>query len=359
MRIEEIGWRHLRIPLKTAFAHARRERAVSEAIVVWVETDLGITGWGEIQPRAYVTGETIERVLQETCPAMRGRWLGASFETNEEAVSFARADLDAVGRNLATFCGFELALLDAAGQCFEISCGDQLGPARATPLPAGVVIGFEVETEALEKHATLLRFKKRTHVKVKVGRDDDLERLVIVQRVLGELRLRLDANMAWSAEEAIAKLAAFQREGVRIASIEQPVPAGDLAGMARVRAESGVPVMADESLCTIEDAERLIDAGAADIFNIRLGKNGGFVGSLRLVSQAKSHGLGLHLGTMVGETGILSAASELFGERIDAFECLEGKGQNEWLLASDVLVEGERRRHGLGIAVSRSSVLAL
>jgi L-alanine-DL-glutamate epimerase-like enolase superfamily enzyme len=356
VRIESIGWRHVQIPLKTAFAHARRERAVSDAIIVWIDTDLGITGWGEIQPREYVTGETIESVLSHACPAVRSKWVGRSFETNDDAVAFLSAELSQAGRGLAAFGGFELALLDATGQCYEFAVGDLIGPLRSTPLPPGVVIGFEVETDALKKHCTLLRFKKREHVKVKVGRDDDLERLSIVRDALGDLPLRIDANMAWTAEEAIARLTDFRRAGIAMASVEQPVAAQDIAGLARVRSESGVPVMADESLCSYQDAERLIAAGAIDVLNIRLGKNGGFIASRRLVELARTHRLGLHLGTMVGETGILSAASEIFGERVAEFACLEGKGQNEWLLAGDVLADADRRRHGLGIAVSRSAV---
>ena len=126
-----------------------------------------------------------------------------------------------------------------------------------------------------------------------------------------------------------------------------------------VYTEQGVPVMADESLCTYQDAERLIAADAVDVFNLRLGKNGGFLASRRLVELARSHRLGLHLGTMVGETGILSAAGEIFGSRIAEFACLDGRGQNEWLLARDVVVDGAARKHGLGIAVSRSAVLSL
>ena len=217
MRIVDIGWRRVQIPLKTAFAHARRERAVSDAVIVWIETDLGITGWGEIQPREYVTGETIEGVLSRTCPAIGEAWKGRSFETNEEAVGFLEAELAKAGRDLAAFCGFELALLDAAGQCFEFPVGDLIGPMRATPLPPGVVVGFEVETAALKKHCTLLRFKKREHVKVKVGLDDDLERLKIAKDALGDLPLRIDANMAWTAEDAIAKLASFSGAGIAIA----------------------------------------------------------------------------------------------------------------------------------------------
>ena len=95
--------------------------------------------------------------------------------------------------------------------------------------------------------------------------------------------------------------------------------------------------MADESLCTIEDAQELIRMQAADIFNIRLGKCGGFLASLRLVELAQASGLDCHLGTLVGETGILSRAAEIFGRRVPGFACLEGKGQSMSFLEEDVV----------------------
>src|SRR5204863_4999264 len=118
------------------------------------------------------------------------------------------------------------------------------------------------------------------------GRDDDLDRLAIIAAVLGpDLPLRLDANGAWPVDQAIARLKEM-RDRFNIESVEQPIAAGtgdaegDLAGLRRVRAEAGVKVMVDESLCTLDDGRRIIDAGAADIFNIRIGKCGGLLGAL-------------------------------------------------------------------------------
>ena len=85
-----------------------------------------------------------------------------------------------------------------------------------------------------------------------------------------ESTLRADANGAWNAHEAIEQLQRLEQ--FKLAAIEQPVPAEDLEGMKRVRAGSGIPVMADESLVTLEQARRLIELGACDYFNIRLSK---------------------------------------------------------------------------------------
>jgi muconate cycloisomerase len=146
-----------------------------------------------------------------------------------------------------------------------------------------------------------------------------------------------------------------QMRRFNIRSIEQPVPPRDLAGMRRVREESGVPVVADESLCTLDDGQRLIAAHAADIFNIRMAKCGGFLACLRLVKLANEAGLGCQLGTLVGETGILSRAAEIFGRRVEGFEFLEGKGQNKLLLVKDI-VEPVPPREGLGVAIASNSL---
>jgi muconate cycloisomerase len=201
------------------------------------------------------------------------------------------------------------------------------------------VIGFDVATPDLKKHCALLRMTAKTHVKVKVGRADDLERLAIVAATFGaDHPLRLDANGAWPVDGAIERLREM-RARFAIHSVEQPIPNGDLSGLRRVRVETGVKVMVDESLCTLDDGRRLIDAGAADIFNIRIGKCGGLLGSLRLVELARAAGLGVHLGALVGETTVLSRAAEIFGRHVPGFACLEGKGQSRFLLGGDVAVE--------------------
>ena len=102
--------------------------------------------------------------------------------------------------------------------------------------------------------------------------------------------------------------------------------------------------MADESLRDLADAERLIESGAARIFNVRLGKNGGVWAAHRLCARAREAGIGLHLGTMVGETGVLSRASEVFGRCESGFDCLDGKGQNAFLLEVDILGESGHHR---------------
>ncbi|MCR9160303.1 MAG: mandelate racemase/muconate lactonizing enzyme family protein [Nannocystaceae bacterium] len=343
MRVQTVRLQHVRIPLRRAFKHALHERTHADAVLVTVEGDDGSVGWGEIQPRPYVTGESMQEVLRTEGPALAQALVGQSFETWSDATGWLEQQAATRGPKLATLCGFDLALLDALGRSLGEPVAAALGGESHETLPAGVIIGFEQPTEKLARYCATLRLAGKTHVKVKVGLQDDAERLAAIVKVFKTLPLRLDANAAWTADEAIERLRALGAVAP-IASIEQPVVADDIDGLRRIQEETGIAVMADESLRDLADAQRLIDAGAARIFNVRLGKNGGVWAAHRLCARAREAGIGLHLGTMVGETGVLSRASEIFGRCEPGFDCLDGKGQNAFLLEVDILGESSHHR---------------
>lgn len=357
MRIVTVELRRVQIPMKRAFKHALHERRHTDGVFVALTTDDGVTGWGEILPRSYVTGETIAGVLEEHGPKA-ARWLlERTFTAMDEVPRALDVLAGELGPALATTCGFDLALFDAAGRSFGIPVAEVLGGATRPELPPGVIVGFETKTESLARYCAALRLAGKRHVKVKVGLPDDLERLALVAKVFKQIPLRLDANAAWSVDQAIDTLRRM-RDVAPIASIEQPIDAGNLAGLREIRERTGIKVMADESVCSLADAQALVLERAADIFNVRLGKNGGLRAAQRLVEYAVDHGVEVHLGTMVGESGVLSQASEIFGRCVGAFECLDGKGQNAFLLEVDILEEssehpfGPTAAPGLGFRVS-------
>jgi muconate cycloisomerase len=102
------------------------------------------------------------------------------------------------------------------------------------------------------------------------------------------------------------------------------VPHADASCLARVRQETGVPIMLDESLCSMVDAERSVAARSCDFFNLRLSKCGGFIPTLRLAQFARRHGVGCQLGCQVGETALLSAAGRHFADSVGGLRWLEG-----------------------------------
>ena len=344
-RIESITIYQLRIPFHQAFRHALQNREESDAVIVKVTGSDGRSGFGESLPRSYVTGETTESMIARICdhlaPKLFRQTFAPGWETLEELQAlmpgWTRSDngeTSVIAWN-AAFCAVELALLDWSLRADHCALADLLPPARFEIVYSGVISADEPKAAAaLAKRMARLGILQ---IKVKVGSADDAARLEAVRKAVGdEVELRADANGAWSAREAIEQLQRLAK--FKLAVIEQPVPANDLEGMRRVRAESGIAVMADESLVTLDHARRLIELGACDYFNIRLSKNGGTSGSLAIAKLACEAGIKIQVGAQVGETGILSAAGRTFAAHLPALECAEGSF-GTWLLAEDVTFE--------------------
>jgi muconate cycloisomerase len=175
--------------------------------------------------------------------------------------------------------------------------------------------------------------------------------------------LRVDANEAWKSEEAVECIR--ELEPARIASVEQPLAHEQLEKLPEIRKQVKTPIMLDESLCGMFDAERAASLQACDLFNIRLSKCGGFIPSLRLAQFAKRIGLGYQLGCQVGETAILSAAGRHFAGSVADLVAVEGSYDRhlvkEPLTAEDLtfgwggkapLLVGS----GLGVAIDAAAV---
>jgi L-alanine-DL-glutamate epimerase-like enolase superfamily enzyme len=122
--------------------------------------------------------------------------------------------------------------------------------------------------------------------------------------------LRVDANQAWTPQEAVTMLDALHSAGIELELVEQPVTADDLAGLAYVNARSPYPVLADESVFTADDVRRVADAHAADLVTVKLAKSGGLLGARDVVAACAETGLGLLVGCMLEpEEGVAAAAA--------------------------------------------------
>ena len=326
------------IPLRFAVSHSLAERRVAKNILVAARDAEGRRGWGESCPRSYVTGETlesVERSLRESllvAPALRqGTW-----SSMEEVAAELGKLVDGLPRDQhATFCAVELAVLDLAGQWFSESAGSVLGPVRSLEVQYSGVIAT-ADLESAQKQAAFMAESGAAAVKVKVGKDLDTNQKLLesARKILGdEVELRVDANCAWSAQEAIRQLSVLR--DFMLAGVEQPVPAEDLQGMAEVTAAGLVRVVADESLCSVQDAQQLIEKRACDVFNLRVSKCGGLLNCGRIHHLAFQAGLDCQLGAQVGETGILSAAGRQVATRLDNLLWREGS-YGRILLEADI-----------------------
>jgi L-Ala-D/L-Glu epimerase len=144
-------------------------------------------------------------------------------------------------------------------------------------------------------------------VKLKVERDGAPRAARTARRLLGRrVDLRVDANMAWDVEQALQAIGELRAVGIE--SFEQPIAAGDLAGLARLVRDSSAGIMVDEGLTDRDSLQALIRHRACTGANVRISKCGGLIGAHARCREALEAGLTLQVGCQVGESSLLSAA---------------------------------------------------
>ncbi|MBK8176049.1 MAG: hypothetical protein IPK66_12540 [Rhodospirillales bacterium] len=338
MKLQNIAIWAEEIPFKFAFKHALAERRSSSSIIVKATLDNGVCGWGEGVPRAYVTGETVASCLAALRSRIVPRLLDVELST-PAALRSAMFDLHedkATAGDLAALCAIELALLDALACSQRKTMYALLGRERRARAAAySMVIGSS------QRHARNLSWLSRVlginEIKIKVGStlEDDEQRALAVKRAHPRARLRIDANCAWTLDQARRCLDVLRPLG--IVACEQPLAKDDIAGHARLVAEyPDILICADESLCSFEDARLLAAERAFSCFNIRLSKNGGLFNALRIHDLAKTAGIACQLGAQVGETSILATAGRLFAGMTGDLRFHEGSFGTR-LIKSDVV----------------------
>ena len=167
-------------------------------------------------------------------------------------------------------------------------------------------------------------------LKLKLGGEGDDSRMRAVRAARPDARLLVDANEAWT-EETIQHLIGVAAEcGIEL--IEQPLPAGQDEALRDIH--RAVPICADESVHTAADIERL--AGLYDAVNVKLDKAGGLTGAIRLVREARHHGLKIMIGSMVA-TSLAAAPAMLLASEAD------------WIDLDGPLLLAHDREHGLRV----------
>jgi muconate cycloisomerase len=308
------------LPFKVAVRHAAATRTSSESLFLRVRLDNGAEGWGESLPRAYVSGESREQafdLLRDTIlPALAGH----SFRSLSEAVSYlekcdGKAPPEWVRPEVpqtSAWCSVDLALLDAFGK----AAGEPAGPAVTdgqAPAATGVeryrYSGVVSAGHGWPYAKSLLKIRAFgfRQVKLKLEREGPVRAARTARRLLGRrVDLRVDANMAWDVEQALEVMGELRAVGIR--SFEQPIASSDLAGLARLVAESSAHIMVDEGLTDRDSLQRFILQRACTGVNVRISKCGGLVAADARCREALAAGLLLQVGCQVGESSLLSAA---------------------------------------------------
>jgi L-Ala-D/L-Glu epimerase len=308
MKLLEIQAQTLSIPLKQPFKTALRTVDCIENICVRITTDTEHTGFGGAAPTAVITGETASSILG-ALKHIHDNLTGMNIEDAE--IIFQKLNACMIG-NPSAKAAVDMAVYDLLGKRYGLPLYRLLG-GTDSPLETDMTISIDfpekMASDSLERSGQGFGI-----LKIKVGNDPglDIRRIMAIRKAVGpDIKLRIDANQGWKPKEAVVVVNRLSKEGVDIELIEQPVRAGDYAGMRFVRDRVDIPVIADESVFSPADALRLIEMQAADGINIKLMKCGGIFNALKIAAIAESAGLTCMVGSMMESSLSVTAAAHL------------------------------------------------
>ncbi|HZU00091.1 MAG TPA: mandelate racemase/muconate lactonizing enzyme family protein, partial [Ktedonobacteraceae bacterium] len=287
MKIVDIRWYPYRIPFVKSFTTAHGIITAREGAIVEITTDQGITGIGEIAPLPEFAGSSLAEIcklLPTIAAYMQGKAVLEALVGEPYVVSVPssgpgkdlapaapreqvytpnpnRSSANAVGAG--ALCGLEIALLDALCKANDYSISTLLAPINSVPqscVAVNAIIGVKGTRAAVEAAREVKNIGFGC-VKLKVGMGENLQeeigRIAAVREAIGsEMHLRLDANEAWSLDEAIAVLSHCVPYAIQY--VEQPLKAYDLNGMRTLRQAVPIPIAADEAVHSLESARQVM-----------------------------------------------------------------------------------------------------
>ena len=207
--------------------------------------------------------------------------------------------------------GIETALLDAQGKRLGLPVSELLGGRVRNSVPVAWTLASGDTGKDIAEAEKMLDLRRHRIFKLKIGAGEvnrDLAHVIAIKQALGDrASVRVDVNQAWDESVALRACTILGSNGIDL--IEQPISRNNRSGMVRLNSMSPAPIMADESIESVEDAFNLAREGAASIFALKIAKNGGPRAVLRTASIAEAAGISLYGGTMLeGGIGTLASA---------------------------------------------------
>lgn len=309
MKIKDIRFGMLRVPLKTPFKTALRTVEQVEDVVVMIHTDSGHVGYGSAPATAVITGDTHGSIVDAVRHYIAPRIVGLDICNLNRITHLVQGAME---KNSSAKAAVEIAVHDLWGQLYGAPLYKLLGggdPVITTDITISVDTIDKMVADSLD--AVDRGFDS---LKIKVGKDIgvDIERTKAIHAAVeGRALLRLDANQGWSAKQAVYALQTLEEAGVKLELVEQPVKAHDLEGLRYVTERVHTPVMADESVFGPMEVIELIRMRAADIVNIKLMKTGGISNAVRIADIAGLHGIDCMIGCMLESSIGVAAAVHL------------------------------------------------
>jgi muconate cycloisomerase len=298
------------VDVPTVRKHKLSSLSVTAQSYVIVELRLGngVIGIGEAAtlggPRW--SEESVESIKATIDTYLAPALIGSAADRFEAA----RVRMDeAAKRNNAAKGAIDSALFDAVGKTLGVRAVQLLGGVVRESVPVLWTLASGDPAQEIDEAERKIAAGLHNTFKVKIGAQTPEADVARMRRLAGALEGRasliVDANQAWDETTALRCLPILAEIGVTL--IEQPLPAWNIAGMARLRTRSTVPLMADECVFSTHDMLDVARAGAADVVSLKLVKHGGLLAMREVASVARAAGIGLYGGCLL-ESSIGAAA---------------------------------------------------
>jgi L-Ala-D/L-Glu epimerase len=305
MMIKNINLYAIRLPLKQPFIISYHTYDDMPSIILEMETDEGIIGYGEAVADEHVTGETWESTFQVLEHTLAPKLIGE----NPFHIEKIHELMDKAIYNTPTAkAAIDIACYDVMGKKINQPVYQLLGGRYHEEFQLTHVLSI-TEPDTMAEEAARMIEDGFHSFKMKVGTDIDLdiERIRKVRERIGmEVPIRVDVNQGWKNSSQTLK-ALRHLQNLNIDWLEQPVMADDIDGMVRIKSRTDIPLMIDEGLKGIREMREIIGKQAADKVNIKLMKSGGIYPAVKLAHMAEMAGMECQVGSMV-ESSIASAA---------------------------------------------------
>ena len=343
------------IPISTPMKRVQLMRGSTlariDSVVLKLYTDDGLVGFSESgDTSTWYRGETPDSIMSMICDFFAPQILLGEDPTKIEKI-VGKMDLLARDNNEAK-ATVDFALHDLVGKILGVPVYTLLGGKTIDRIPLGLVLGAGAPEE-VAKEALAVLAEGYAFVKLKSGTPKgDIAMVKEVRAAVGDdVDLFIDINGAWTYDTALATIRALEK--YNLSKIEQPLPAWDLEGMARLRGNVGTPIYADESAQELHDLHAIITKGAADGLMIKMQKAGGLLKAQRWLTMARLANMPVICGCMVASGLEASPATHLLAanEWISRFpqenagplhlhDCLNSKGIKDDLALNPPRYEG-------------------
>ena len=329
MKIVKINLYQYNKPFKWPFHSPQTLRARAASIIVRLEFENGISGYGESTPRAYVTGEDCSTVVHLIRNYFSSLLLFHEIHTIDDVEDVLnKLESECFKRNIphynSALGAIDIALLDALGKLRGVPAATFLGSIVREKAVYSISIPFLPLQKIRDVCFQLEKFSFK-NVKILLGESEskNVKRVGLVRSLFGDhVDIRVEANGKWTYQQAVLNLEKLKE--FNITAVEQPVAKDDIGGLQRLKKAFKIPIIVDESMCGLSDAKNLIEKEACDILNIKISKCGGLLRSMRIAHFAQSKNMSCQLGAHVGETDILRAAGKAFAFTVPNLIYFEG-----------------------------------